>query len=192
MNRVVVLLLLCGVAALVQPAAAQEMNGWRERVEYAVYSAVLDGIYGDADARAHLVADSTHGVLRFGPDQKDLIVSTMATIAGLPSGLIADYEAANRDPRVLREDRFSAGTTVRLLGGAVLREIVEATMDVDGYPEPLPARGHATFSRAGFSAGGSGRSSTSTFAVADGAGAVSWCSWSITANHGTCSGPCRS
>jgi|GEM_PF-2142261 len=154
MRRVVVLLLLSGIAAIVHPAAAQEKDERREHAEYALYSAVLDGIYGAADARAHLVADSTRGALRIGPDREDLIVSAMATITGLPGGLIADYEAANRDARLLGEQHFATGLPTHVLGGSGLRQLVAATMDVEGYPEPLPARGHVTFSRAGFSGDG--------------------------------------
>jgi hypothetical protein len=139
----------------------------RIEAEYAVYSAVLDafaepvarrsvsfgsvaGLY-PVSLRAHLVSECTQGELIFGLRREDLVLRAMDAPLRLAADLVADYSEANQVPRRLSSERFTARVPVRVLNERESAEIDEQTMDAAGYPEPLPSRGHVSFSRVGFS-----------------------------------------
>ena len=154
-----------------QPADSPEPREDRVRAEYAVYSSVLDAFAGEGTAReddisfgadvdhlyrdqgfeAHIVTDSTHGVLIWGLEREDLILTSMEELSGLPDEVVADYAAANEAGRVLSADAFTTRTSVMVLSRAEIRELTGgATRDGRAFRNPLPAPGYVTFSRVGF------------------------------------------
>jgi len=165
----------CG-ASLAQTTAAPEPREDRAHAEYTVYSAVLDAFAGDGtvgegdislgadvdhlyrerDLEAHVVSDSTHGVLIWGLEREDLILTSMGELSGLPDEVVADYAAANEAGRVLSADAFTTRTPVMVLSSAEIRELTGgATRDGRAFRNPLPAPGYVTFSRVGFAEDGS-------------------------------------
>jgi len=173
MIRLLSCVLLCFGIALGQPVAAQEGADSRMRAEYVVYSTLLDAFaqdrseragqvsFGDIDhfyrPRAHLVVDSTAGILLWGLESQDLILTSMESRSDISREVIADYAAVNQVPRLLSADMFATQLPVRLLSRAELNrllESVEVGTDTRGFPEPLPAAGRVRFSRVGFSPDG--------------------------------------
>ncbi len=147
----------------------------------------VDHLYRERDLEAHVVSDSTHGVLIWGLEREDLILTSMAELPGLPDDVVADYAAANEAGRVLSADGFTPRSRVMVLSSAEIRELTGgATRDGRGFRNPLPAPGYVTFSRVGIAEDRGLATLVVDFVCGAAAGPVrSWCWRSGRTNAGT-------
>lgn len=152
---VIAVAVLAGVAVPVdgQQSTGQQTVSPITEAEYQVYSVILDSLYREVASEAFLVVDSTvRGVGTFG--DRDLLTEELKRFPGLPSGLVADFEARNAQPQML-QDRFQTRRApVRLLGAAGRERIGNKSAESGEYRKELPAGGSVTFSRVGFTRDG--------------------------------------